>query len=231
MFTPHPSEALTQLFKERPYQGVNPEKARYLFVGLDANYSPTIETEPVFEKVIEYHADGVSFWEKYGVHHPFLLDDYSGDGRFYHQSFANIGFRPEHASEVSFVELLGVPTTGRNPLAVSDLDTQHLKWIDYCITRGSARYIFLSANVAKLMRQTKLFYWLSAKPSGQHFGLKTYFESKDKLIFQHLHFSNYGKFEVQKKREAMAINALIRLEAKFKSRRTVPLQYSRDVAS
>src|SRR5690349_6421729 len=97
MYTPHPSRELTELFARKPYQGVAPENATFLFVGLDANYDERIATSTIFSNVLEYHSDGVAFWRAHGVHHPFLLPGYSGDGRVYHRNFARIGFRREHA--------------------------------------------------------------------------------------------------------------------------------------
>src|SRR5688572_27661806 len=61
----HPSEALNRAFAARPYQGAEPEAARFLFVGLDANYSPTIEQSAVFERILDYLNDGVAFWKLY----------------------------------------------------------------------------------------------------------------------------------------------------------------------
>ncbi len=85
MYQIHPSKKLNELFQEKPFQGVSPEKAKFLFVGLDANYAENIESQNIFDKIIEYHLDGVSFWQKYKVHHPFLLDEYREDGRKYHK--------------------------------------------------------------------------------------------------------------------------------------------------
>lgn len=129
----HPSPELNALFAHKPYQGATPERARFLFIGLDANYEAEIETKPIFSKIREYHNDGVAFWRKHGVHHPFLLPEYSGDGRHYHQSFSRIGFGPEHADLVSFVELFHVPTVGRNILVANDLDAAHLNMLNAAI--------------------------------------------------------------------------------------------------
>jgi hypothetical protein len=136
MYQFHPSEELTRLFVRSPYQGVEPAKATFLFIGLDANYAPGIEAQPIFAKVVEYHSDGVSFWREHGVHHPFLLPDYSGDGHFYHRTFARIGFTSSHASLVSFVELLHRPTVGRSDLAPEDLEPAHLEMVNAAILHG-----------------------------------------------------------------------------------------------
>lgn len=42
VYYPHPSARLNAAFTARPFQGTTPESATYLFVGLDANYNPTI---------------------------------------------------------------------------------------------------------------------------------------------------------------------------------------------
>lgn len=34
----------------------------------------------MFVSVVEYLTDGVTFWETHGIHHPFLLKSYKGDG-------------------------------------------------------------------------------------------------------------------------------------------------------
>ena len=81
MYKSHPSQRLTDLFAARPFQGVSPDRANFLFVGLDANYSKTIESDPVFPKILEYHEDGEKFWQTYGVHHPFLLPGYTVNGK------------------------------------------------------------------------------------------------------------------------------------------------------
>ncbi len=137
MYISHPSSVLNALFAKKPYQGIAPDKAKFLFVGLDANYGSQIEHQSIFPKIHEYHGDGIAFWHKYGVHHPFLLPEYSGDGKFYHRSFAQIGFKPEHANLVSFVELLHLPTVGRNKITIDDLDQHHLNYLNSAILEGS----------------------------------------------------------------------------------------------
>lgn len=87
----------------------HPQSARFLFVGLDANYAADVEGSPIFPSLLKYHEDGPRFWRSTGVHHPFLLPQYKGDGRRYHLTFAKIGFRPSHADLVSFTELYGWP--------------------------------------------------------------------------------------------------------------------------
>lgn len=105
MYQLHPSAKLQALFRKRPFQGGQPENAEFLFVGLDANYAADLERAPAFGSIVEYHDDGVAFWQRHRVHHPFLLPSYRGDGRRYHQKFARVGFKPEDAARVSFIEL------------------------------------------------------------------------------------------------------------------------------
>ncbi len=208
MVNAHPSRVLNEAFKRKPYQGAAPEKAEFVFIGLDANYSADIEASEVFAEVLEYHADGPVFWRKYGVHHPFLLPKYRGDGRRYHQTFAKIGFCPKHADCISFVELLDFPTTGRNQLSLEDLNESHLKRIRNLVFNSSAKFLFLSAGVQRLLVRTKLFSELS-NVKREFRGLKVIFEDDDRTVFLHLHFSNYGKFEQQLQSEAHAISSLI----------------------
>jgi hypothetical protein len=207
MYQPHPSLELNRLFIERPFQGADPEKAKYIFVGLDANYTKDLENSSSYQEVLEYHLDGVAFWQKHKVHHPFLLPYYRGDGRRYHVNFARIGFTPNEASDVSFVELLHVPTVGRSKLESSDLNHNHLQFINELITLGEYRHVFLSAGVILLMLATKHFQWLrKAQPKQVLPKLATI---KMTQVYQHLHLSNYGKFQTQLNEEAVAINRLI----------------------
>lgn len=208
-YSVHPSEALHSWFVEKPFQGVDPGIAKFLFVGLDANYRVDIENHPIFPKVYEYHDDGVAFWREYNVHHPFLLREYSGDGRFYHASFAKIGFTPRHAQMVSFVELLHVPTTGQSHLTIADLDPVHLERINHWITDGQAKYVFLSSKVKILMTASRAFPWLPREPIDQNGALKVLFRAPGKTVYSHLHFSTYGKFASRKREEAKLIRSFL----------------------
>ncbi|MEC4718285.1 hypothetical protein RY831_03935 [Noviherbaspirillum sp. CPCC 100848] len=212
MYKPHPSDELRQHFAERPYQGADPMAAKLLFVGLDANYDEAIAKSPAFTSVLEYHQDGVAFWRRYGVHHPFLLPYYRGDGRRYHQTFAKIGFQPDHAHLVSFVELLHLPTVGRSQLVPADLDSCHVKWLDNVIRAGEAQHIFVSAGVLRLMQSTDQFHWLRGGHTPVD-SLPVLYDDGRRKIYRHLHFSNYGKFQAQLERERMHIGALLSLSS------------------
>jgi hypothetical protein len=145
---------------------------------------------------------------KTGVHHPFLLPHYHGDGRRYHLNFSRIGFSCEYAEQVSFIELLHVPTTGRSKLTPADLDHGHLQYLDKIIREDDAKHIFVSAGVLKLLQTTAQFRWLKQvrrTPSV----LPVIYQSAGKTIYLHLHFSNYGKFQEQMNQEALAIKRLL----------------------
>ena len=196
MFQPHPSSILNEHFHRKPYQGAHPEEARFLFIGLDANYATDVEGSTIFPKLLQYHEDGPKFWRTNGIHHPFLLPEYKGDGRRYHRTFAKIGFQPKHADLVSFTELLHRPTVGRSSLVAADLDHTHLKAIRRALFEGKAQFTFVSAGVQRLMTESGLFPELSSVQ--RSFGaLRVLHEGDDRAVFLHLHFSNYGKFEKQ----------------------------------
>jgi hypothetical protein len=208
MYEPHRSKELNAAFRHRPYQGVEPSKAKFLFVGLDANYDPSLEQSLAFRSVMDYHDDGVAFWRLHRVHHPFLLSEYRGDGRPYHRRFARIGFTPKHADLVSFVELLHVPTVGRSKLVPGDFDPAHLRRINAAILNGSAKHIFVSAGVARLMRSSKAFPWLAKEPIGAS-PLRILYSDRSRTVYSHLHFSCFGKFQRRLEEEAHAIAALL----------------------
>lgn len=151
----HSSKELVQLFSEKPYQGQHPTKAKVLILGNDANYSPEISTHHFFENIIEYHSDGVAFWEKTGRHHPFLLDEYPFDRRKggvrYHKNFSKMNFEPYSAKNFSFIELLNVPTTGNTgtdlDLFFKLLDRKHLQWIENLILGGSRTFVVINQTL------------------------------------------------------------------------------------
>lgn len=207
MFTPHPSPALNTLFAERPWQGADPLAARFLFIGLDANYAADIESNSIFPALLDYHRDGAAFWRRHGVHHPFLLPQYRGDGLRYHRNFARLGFTAEHAEQVCFIELLHLPTVGRNALRPSDLDSSHLATLDEALRHGSARHVFASDGVLRLMQSSQRFAWLQLPRVGDGV-LPLLWSDGERRLYKHLHFSNYGKFEARMRAEAEAIRAL-----------------------
>ena len=169
MYSKHPSLELTELFKSKPYQGQNPRRAKILFLGLDANFGANIATDGFFPRIKEYLSNGVKFWEKYGVHHPFLLHSYpSSDGVRYHRQFAKLGLGKEHAQYISFIELLDIPTTGsttkNRKLFHSYLNLDYLRELDKLLSNNRKKLLFVSSGVLRAMQKIKrehqIFNWL-----------------------------------------------------------------------
>lgn len=118
VFGKHPSKKLNDLYSIKSYQGANPKDAKVIFVGRAPSWAADIEEADIFGYVAEYLTDGVAFCEKYAIHHPFLLrganryKDLEGERRRYHKNFSKLNLDSSAASKISFVELVGFPTTG-----------------------------------------------------------------------------------------------------------------------
>lgn len=115
-FQKHISAEMVDLFNKKPFQGQSPENAQIVFLSSDANYSPRISEHQFFKYILEYQKDGISFWEKYNCHHPFLLPNYPFDkntaGVPFHRNFSKLGLGLEYAEYICFLELLDIPTIG-----------------------------------------------------------------------------------------------------------------------
>ena len=201
MYFPHRNNKLHELFSHKPYQGADPATAQFLFFGLDANYEPDIGDQHCFSEIISYLEDGVRYWKERGVHHPFLLPEYRGDGVLYHRRFAEIGFTKEHAELVSFIELIDVPTSGRSKLQPNDLKPAHLDRLRDWVLDGRASYIFIPPGVGRLLRRTSQFSWLPKEPSSYDGSLPVMFRSDRKVVFAPFHFSCVGKNCMKKDRD------------------------------
>ncbi|CAN7586388.1 hypothetical protein [Variovorax paradoxus] len=212
MYVSHPSLALHALFRAKPYQGAAPEKAHFVFVGLDANYAPEVERSASFALIKEYHIDGVSFWQRHGVHHPFLHPGYVGDRRGggvpYHRNFASIGFTSQDAPCVSFVELLHVPTVGTSALDPNDLDEVHLDRLAALMCDGQPRNVFLCADAVRQLRRNPKFSWLPRVIAGEV--LPVLCRTGKTTIYQNLHFS--CREQQRRRAEAVVIAALARAQ-------------------
>ncbi len=206
MYQRHPSHLLCRLFEEKPFQGASPEEAEFVFLGIDANYSADIEHSPIFEKLLEYHQNGVAFWKKNKIHHPFLLPQYDGDGARYHKYFSKLGISPDYADKISFMELLHLPTVGRNPkLTPKDFDKKHIERIYSLISAGKKLNIFAPATTIRLLDLKRKFQFKTQKTDR----FDEILTLNEVSIYKHLHFSyQYGK-NTQMQNEAQGIKKLI----------------------
>ncbi|MGL2999911.1 hypothetical protein [Flavobacterium sp. RSSB_23] len=151
IFQKHPSGILTSLYDKKNYQGSNPFEARVLLVGRDPNWAMNIEELTIFDMVKEYLSDGVSFWKKYKIHHPFLHQSYNGEGKKYHKAISRLNLGSSFADKISFVEIIGFPTTGMsstnyklfNEYLLSSENKNHLKELDE-LFNNPEKLIFLS---------------------------------------------------------------------------------------
>jgi hypothetical protein len=137
-FQKHPSVILNNLYKEKNHQGANPKDASVLFVGRDPNWAVDIENMSMFNYVSDYLTDGIGFWKTHNIHHPFLLPGYKGDGKRYHTIFSKLKLANKYSNQISFIELIGFPTTGMakkdnksfQSFLISDLNRNHLIQLD-----------------------------------------------------------------------------------------------------
>lgn len=194
------------IFKAKPYQGQDPEKAKVLFVGRDANYPDDLCNDPFFERVKEYHRDGVTFWGKYEVHHPFLCKDFpfprNAGGYRYHYRFTRLGLKSEDAQYISFIELRELPTrgvTGKIPKSVfiSKLEPSHMQRLDRWIMQSGRKLVFLPKTVRDDMLKfrkgdTNLFQFLNFNPPQplNAFGLAVIYADNDIVVLETYSFAS-----------------------------------------
>lgn len=196
-YSKHPSAELNMIFTERPFQGQHPAKADFIFLGIDANFAPGIETTIFYPFIKEYLADGVSFWKKYNVHHPFRLPQYpNGDGSVYHRNFAKLNLSSLFAEKISFVELLNIPTVGKTNQKeflelVSPGYIQNLENI--LLNSGTKKTLFFSKSVLKYLQgikaNHKLFTWLPEVLDFRINNISLIFENESLRIYGVTHFS------------------------------------------
>lgn len=152
VFGVHTSMILQDLYKQKYWQGQSPEKANVIFLGLDANWDKDIENNKAFDKIVEYLQDGVLFWKRYGVHHPFLLPEYKKKGGYkYHKGFNKLGIIKGYADVVSFVELINIPTYGTSTKEkheyLSLIDMNYLRELNAIIFDNNRKIVFLSKTL------------------------------------------------------------------------------------
>lgn len=197
MFQRHPSSSLNELYSIKNYQGQNPKVADILFVGKDPNWCIDIESSNIFHLVTEYLNDGVNFWYKYNIHHPFLNKDYAGDGKKYHQAVARINIPSHYSNKISFIELIGFSTTGMssvnykqfNEYLLSNENKSHLEELDYLLNDSNKTAFLYWGMIEQLKfinKHTGLFKKLSKIDKTNM--IRTDLNKFENLYF-HKHFS------------------------------------------
>ena len=170
----HPSAALSFYFGRRPYQGADANTAETIFIGEDPNFAPDIEAQTIWPNVEEYLLDGVQFWANHGVHHPFLLRGYNGQGRAYHRWFdwvfnheggdhnaPRVSLPASIRNGISFVELLNRPTVEaqniHDPTMLQFAQrTGHIRWLAGLIFNPpslSRRTVFITKTAATVLNE------------------------------------------------------------------------------
>ncbi len=196
VFDKHPYPDLVRVFKG--YQGQEPNIAKYIFMGLDANFSSTTQESPIRDEILDYLSDGVRYWKRKNRHHPFLSPAYKkGDGYRYHRQFAKMELTSEYADKISFVELLECPTCGKTKYKRFRelLDTNYLRRLDLLIsTSKQKKFVFIArgayATLFKIGQDFRLFQWL---PEPRKFDLNklyTMYASKNLIVYVTTHFSD-----------------------------------------
>ena len=113
VFGIHPSQKLQEIYQKKPFQIQEPEKAKIIFLGYDANLDIEIEKNEIFyNQMLSYLEDGVRYWKRHGYHTPMLDLNYNGGGKKYHIRFQKLGFTKDNAENISFMELLKYCTYG-----------------------------------------------------------------------------------------------------------------------
>jgi hypothetical protein len=233
MYGPHPSTELNKLFRERPYQGQDPQKAKVIIVGIDANFRSDVETYgQFFEKLESYLKNGVTFWKEYSILHPFLLykmapsffrlEDYplrqNRDGVPYHKYFGEINLPVDCTECISFVELLGVPTVGNTEEIEfwKLFKLEHARLVDTKINSNPPKLIFLSKSVIDKMRTAKkdeknhgIFWWVpdnderSLSGESKIIKLTTVLDDRGYEVYKIPHFSSFVYIKKEKRMEIL----------------------------
>ena len=220
-FAVHRSKTLVSLFREKPFQGQHPGKAKVIIFGSDANFPSDIEQHQRFLLLTqEYLEDGVAFWKKYHVHHPFIINnskklssEFSGVEHYppqnkggvpYHKTFEKLELPVDCADCISFVELLDVPTEGSTEQDEfwKLFDPEHAKWLDKQISSAPPKLILLSAGVLKNIQigknsNNEIFKWVpqsveAKSPSkSKIIRLCTILDEKGYEVYKIPHFSSF----------------------------------------
>lgn len=216
----HPSTALVEMFRAKPFQGQQPELARIIFISSDANYSSRLSQHPFFRHILDYHSNPIKFWRTTGVHHPFLLDSYPFDRRRdgvpFHRKFAAMGLSPHYADKICFLELLDVPTIGIKSKARDDyralVSEAHMSYIKTLLEDGKPKLFFISSTVLNDLKFLDGRNWAPLNlwrqtPLGRTYGIPLIYKKHDTRMYRVTHFS--GSISTE---EILAIRKLIESE-------------------
>lgn len=205
IFGVHPSKKLSAAYQKKYWQVQDPHNAQIIFLGLDANWDINIEANTdIFQEILEYLEDGVAYWKQKGYHHPFLSPNYGKrDGYTYHARFLKTGITSEYADDISFVELLSIPTygmsSGSSRLFDSLLDENYLRELNGIIFNQKPKIVFMPKSVYEKINKVKsklkipsLFDFKTKLNSGENYSNKimNIHSSDNAFIFVHTHFSN-----------------------------------------
>ena len=196
-FQKHPSKRLNDVFLKKSYQGANPKDAKTLFIDRNTSWTSNIEEKEVFDSVVEYLEDGITFWTKNNIHHPFLLSNYKGFGKRYHQRFSKLNFDSSVANKISFVDLIGFPTTGMassnmkcfKEYLFSEDNNEHLIELDKLLNNKD-KVIFIAKGLIddfKLINKKTGLFESFAKLDKEKIDVKDI--SQFDNVFIHQHFS------------------------------------------
>lgn len=211
-FGKHPSKKLQDVFKQKPYQMQCPEKAKIIFLGLDANWDEDIEEKSYFDEFIEYLNDGVKYWESNKdrkgrhIHTPMLrkfknVDGRKG-GRKYHREFRKLCFSHNNAKDICFIELLNVCTCGKskesnesrkefNRLLLDSEKEGHLERIQKLFEKENT--ICISKSISTILNDKLKFDITNGrKVIRTHLKDKKKPDTSSKNLIIHTHFSARG---------------------------------------
>ena len=188
----HPSQKLQEIFSQRPFQLQEPEKAKIIILGLDANWDKDLENDKeLFQEILDSLKDGVGYWKKNGFHSPMLSKAYkSKEGKRYHQNFMLLGFTPNDAQDICLLDLLNICTYGKtnddeeafvNFLKSEDNKT-HRQRISELTKDKTKQFYLCGKGVVKYINDLQLFD-ISAPNIflGEHFS-RRFFNIQDYLI-------------------------------------------------
>lgn len=203
LFGKHCAKGLIEAYQKKYWQCQNPKDAQVIFLGLDANWEKDIESNEtgIYNEILNYLDDGVTYWKETRAHHPFLLPNYNkGGGYRYHSNFTKTNISSQYADKVSFVELIGIPTYGRSSKSLSlfdkMIDLDYLIDLNDTIFDNRPKLLFIAKSVydkiqhvKRKMKVNHLFDFDMELGSNFCNRLMNIHNSNNTLVFVHTHFS------------------------------------------